>query len=106
MFSYSVEATEDEVNAAAAAALEGGSYGTRRKNAEDHVVETIRAIVVSGSENKRYFEEEGVKSEGEVGSTWVAVKVVGFLFSSLFSLLSLLFLSFFPGEKKKKTLLW
>lgn len=82
LFSYSVEATEEEFNAAAAlgGGGEGASYALRRKNAEDHVIETIRAIVVSGSENKRYFEEEGVRSEGEVGSTWVACKMVSFSF--------------------------
>jgi hypothetical protein len=43
----------------------------RRVDADDHVAETVRAIQVCGQENL-----SAVSLPGEIGSTWVAVKLV------------------------------
>ena len=75
MFSYSVEASDGGA---------GGEverpYEQRRRDAEDHVVEYIRAIVVSGDENKKWKDEMGF-GEDVVGSCMVAIKMVRSMFA-------------------------
>lgn len=79
LFNYSVEVSEEDLlrSASSSGGGEKELYAARRKNAAATVEETIRAIVVSGAENQRYFDEVPKKLEdGEMGSTWVAVKLV------------------------------